>query len=211
MLRVDQGLADHPDRVRWNARYGGGFSPSFSAHPLLLRALSVPLVAGPVLDLASGPSGSALFAARTGRSVVAVDASDVALELLEREARRRGLAELVSLVQADLGVWRPEPDTYALVLCTSYWDKALFPRAARAVLPGGLLAWEAYTVAALRYKAGFSRGWCLDAGEPSCLLTADWRVLSQHDSADGSKRGLLAQRQPTSLSPSSAPGNRSTV
>jgi SAM-dependent methyltransferase len=195
MLRVDRGLDDHPDRVRWNARYRSGFSASFRPHPLVLRAMSMPLVAGPVLDLASGPSGSALFAARAGRSVLAVDASDVALELLAGEAGRRGLTELISLVQADLGVWRPEADTYALVACTSYWDKALFPAAARAVSSGGVLAWQAYTAGALRSKPGFSRGWCLAAGEPENLLPAGWRVLSQTDSADGSKRALLAQRR----------------
>jgi SAM-dependent methyltransferase len=194
MVRVDQGLAGHPDRVRWNARYQGGFSASFAVHPLVRRALSMPLVAGPVLDLASGPSGNALFAARTGRAVLAVDASDVALELLACEAARRELGALVSLVQADLGVWRPEADAYALVLCTSYWDKRLFGPAARAVRPGGRLAWEAYTVAALGSKAGFVRAWCLGAGEPGSLLPPGWRVLSQTDSADGFKRRLLAQK-----------------
>jgi SAM-dependent methyltransferase len=194
MVRVDPGLADHPDRVRWNARYRDGFPVSFGVHPLVLRAMSVPLVAGPVLDLASGPSGSALFAARAGREVLAVDASDVALELLGCEARRRGLAELVSLVQADLGVWRPEADTYALVLCTSYWDRGLFPPAARAVFPGGRLAWEAYTVAAFGSRPGLARAWCLEAGEPGSLLPPGWRMLSQTDSVDGLKRRLLAQR-----------------
>jgi hypothetical protein len=194
MMRVDRRLADHPDRVRWNARYRNGFSASFRPHPLVLRAMSMPLVAGPVLDLASGPSGSALFAARTGRSVLAVDASDVALELLAGEVARRGLTDLISLTHADLSVWRPEAYSYALVLCTSYWDKELFPAAAHAVLPGGLLAWEAYTVAAFGSKPGFARAWCLTAGEPECLLPAGWRVLSQADSADGSKRRLLARR-----------------
>ena len=180
--------------MRWNARYENGFLPSFGVHPLVLRALSMPLVGGPVLDLACGPSGNALFAARTGRQVLAVDASDVALELLAREAARRGLDDLVSPVQADLGAWRPEPGTYALVLCTSYWDKALFPDAARAVAAGGLLAWEAYTVAALGARPGFIRAWCLNAGEPGSLLPPGWRVLRQTDSADGAKRQLLAQR-----------------
>jgi hypothetical protein len=195
MVRVDPGLAGHPDRIRWNARYRSGFSASFRPHPLVLRALSMPLVAGPVLDLASGPSGSALFAARTGRSVLAVDASDVALELLAGEVARRRLTDSVDLEQADLGVWRPKAEVYALVLCTSYWDRDLFPAAALAVVRGGLLAWEAYTIAALRSKPGFVRGWCLNPGEPECLLPAGWRILRQADSADGSKRRLLAQRR----------------
>jgi hypothetical protein len=67
------------DRQRWNARYGGGFIASFLAHPIAELALSLPLPDGPVLDLASGPSGAALLAAATGRPSVAVDVSDVAL------------------------------------------------------------------------------------------------------------------------------------
>jgi SAM-dependent methyltransferase len=198
MVQVDPALAGHPDRVRWNARYSGGFCASFRAHPLVLQALSMPLVAGSVLDLASGPSGSALFAARAGRQVLAVDASDVALDMLAQEAERRRLTALTTLVQADLGVWRPEADTCALVLCTSYWDRELFPLAARAVRPGGLLAWEAYTVGALHLKPGFSRGWCVDAGEPASLLPAGWQILTLTDSADGARRRLLAKRDPDS-------------
>jgi hypothetical protein len=57
------GLAGHPDRLRWNARYRGNFVPSFRPHPLAERALALGLPAGPVLDLACGPSGSALLLA----------------------------------------------------------------------------------------------------------------------------------------------------
>lgn len=55
--------ADHVDRLRWNAEYAGR-RPAYSAHPLAERALSVPSPDGPVLDLACGPSGAALPAAR---------------------------------------------------------------------------------------------------------------------------------------------------
>ena len=57
------GLAGHQDRMRWNARYGSDFEPSFEPHPLAVRALSLRLPDGPVADLACGPSGSALLAA----------------------------------------------------------------------------------------------------------------------------------------------------
>ncbi len=85
-------LADHPDRLRWNARYGGGFVPSFTPHPLAVQALAMPLPPGGVLELACGPSGSALAAAAAGRHVTAVDAADVALGLLAAQASRAGSA-----------------------------------------------------------------------------------------------------------------------
>src|SRR6266496_5536827 len=92
---------DHPDRTRWNARYAGGFVPSFRPHPLAMRALALDLPDGPVADLACGPSGAALLAAAHGRRVTAVDVSEVALGLLGEEARRRGLDHLITLVHAD--------------------------------------------------------------------------------------------------------------
>ena len=66
---------DHPDRIKWNVKYGTGFVPSFRPNPLAPRALALGLPDGPVADLACGPSGSALLAAEQGRRVTAVDVS----------------------------------------------------------------------------------------------------------------------------------------
>jgi SAM-dependent methyltransferase len=189
-------LAGHPDRLRWNARYEGGGTPSFAAHLLATVALSAPLPPGPVLDLACGPSGSALLAAASGRAVTAVDASDVALRLLAAEARRRGIGDLITLVHADLGAWRPEPRGYSLVLCTGYWDRAVFAAGCEAVAPGGLLGWEALTDAARRLRPGIAAQWCAGPGEPASLLPPGFEVLDQHDVGDqGAKRQLLARRR----------------
>jgi SAM-dependent methyltransferase len=191
-------LAGHPDRLRWNARYQGGFVASFAAHPLATRALAMQLPDGPVLDLACGPSGSALLAAFAGRRVTAVDASDVALGLLGEEAGRRRLTGLISLVHADLGAWRPQPASYSLVLCTGYWDRGLFAAAADAVAAGGVLGWEAFTADALRARPGMPAAWCLSPGEPASLLPATFDVLSQCDvpgSEAGARRQMLARRR----------------
>lgn len=200
MNHVRPELAGHPDRLRWNARYQSGFVASFAAHPLAVLALSMRLPDGPVLDLASGPSGIALLAAAAGRRVTAVDASEVALGLLGEEARRRCLDELISLVHADLGAWRPQPGGYPLVLCTGYWDSALFAAAAAAVPAGGLLGWEAFTSDARRTRPSMPAAWCLNPGEPATLLPAGFEILSQHDlpvGEAGAKRQLLARRRAT--------------
>ncbi len=189
-------LASHPDRLRWNARYRDGHGASFTAHPLAVRALSMRLPDGPLADLASGPSGSALLAAAAGRHVTAVDISEVALRLLGEEARRRGLGGLIALVQADLRDWRPPAARYALVLCTGYWDRDVFATAAGAVKPGGLLAWEAFTAEARSARPGLPAAWCLGPGEPAALLAGGFDVLDQHDTPDGergTKRIMLAR------------------
>jgi SAM-dependent methyltransferase len=198
MEGIPADLAAHPDRLRWNARYEAGPGRSFEPHPLARAALDLALPDGPVLDLACGASGSALLAAAAGRAVTAVDVSDVALGLLTEQARRRGLDGLISCVQADLGIWRPQPDRYALVLCTGYWDRALFPAAAAAVAAGGALGWEAFTTQALEVRPGLNPEWCLRPGEPSSVLPAGFAVLEVRDlpgGEHGSRRRLLAQRQ----------------
>jgi len=197
---ADEGFPpeDHPDRLRWNARYAGGFVPSFTPHPLAVRALAMDLPDGPVADLACGPSGSALLAAAGGRRVAAVDVSEVALGMLGEEARRRGLDALVTLVHADLAAWRPRPRSHALVLCTGWWDRVVFAAVAEAVTARGLLGWEAFTAEARQARPDLSADWCLAPGEPASLLPAGFAVLDQHDLPDRQglrRRRLLARRQ----------------
>lgn len=190
--------ADHSDERRWDARYSAGFTPSFAPHPLAVTALPM-LPAGPVADLACGPSGSALLAAAAGRKVTAVDISKIALDMLGREAHRRGLAEMIALVHADLAAWRPPRGRYALVLCTGYWDRVLFAAAVGAVAPGGLLGWEAFTDGARRARPGLCPDWCLGPGEPASLLPASFALLDESDLPDpdrGDRRRLLARQKP---------------
>jgi SAM-dependent methyltransferase len=199
MREVPPELASHPDRLRWNARYVGGTGRAFVAHPLAAEALSLQLPDGPVLELASGPSGSALLVAAAGRRVTAVDVSEVALGLLAAEARRRGIGQLLTLVHADLESWRPKPGRYSLVLCTGYWDRLVFAPAAAAVAPGGLLGWAAFTEAARRARPGLCAEWCLAPGEPASLLPAGFTILSQPDDQpddqQGTRRSMLARRE----------------
>jgi SAM-dependent methyltransferase len=186
------------DRERWNARYRARGPVTFDPHPLAARALSLRLPDGPVADLACGVGGSALLAAAAGRRVTVVDVADVALGLLAQEARRRGLGGLITPVQADLGEWRPVPGSYALVLCTGFWDRAVFAAATGAVAAGGALGWEALTADARRDRPDLPADWCLDPGEPASLLPAGFAVLDQHDvraASHAPRRQLLAQRQ----------------
>jgi SAM-dependent methyltransferase len=197
MAHVPPELADNPDRLRWNDRYGSGsYALSFAPHPLAELALGMPLTSGSVLELACGPSGSALLAAERGRSVAAVDVSEVALGLLVAEARRRHVEQLISVVQADLTTWHPPPQAHALVLCTNYWDHAVFAIAAGLVAPGGLIAWEALTHAARRADPRLPAEWCLATGEPESLLPPGFDVVSQQDVGPepATRRRLLARR-----------------
>jgi hypothetical protein len=184
---------EHPDRLRWNAKYTGDFVPSFAPHPLARRALSMELPDGPLAELACGPSGAVLLAAASGRRVTAVDVSEVALGLLADEARRCGLGHLITPVHADLSGWHPAERSYALVLCTGFWDLATFDAATAAIADGGMVAWEAFTVEARPSRPHLPAQWCLGPGEPAVLLPPDFTLLEQHDR--GVKRQVLARRR----------------
>jgi hypothetical protein len=202
---VHDDLAGNPDRLRWNERYAsGGYAGSFAVRPLAAEALALPLPDGPVLELASGLSGSALLFAACGKRVTAVDVSDVALNLLAAEARRRDVGDLVTPVHADLGSWRPPAgQVYALVLCTGYFDRAVFAVAASAVRSGGLLGWEAFTLAARHDRPRLSAEWCLRPGEPATLLPVGFEVVSQRDVGDepAVRRRMVARRRLPSSGP----------
>ena len=189
--RAGSGPDEQPDRLRWNAKYGGAFAPSFTPHPLAVRALSMDLPDGPVAELACGPAGAALLAAATGRRVTAVDVSDVALGMLGEAARRRGLDQLITLVPADLATWRPAARSCALVLCTGFWAAEVFTAAVHAVAAGGLVAWEAFTAEARQSRPSLRPEWCLAPGEPASLLPRDFTLLDDRES--GLKRQLLAR------------------
>lgn len=124
---------------------------------------------GAALDLACGAGRHALLLAAQGRAVTAVDTSGAAIELLEKRAQALRLAtnrsnltsEIhaaenvgICLVHADLETVELPEKEFALILCIRYLQRALFPQISRALVPGGLLLFETFTTAQLRYEGG---------------------------------------------------------
>lgn len=183
-------LREHPDRLRWNARHGSA-EPSFQPHPLVSAALAAGLPDGPVLELACGRSGSALELAAAGRGVVAVDVSDVALSQLAAEADRRGLAARIACVLADVPSYDAGRERFALVLATYFWDAAAFRAGCAAVLPGGLLGWEARSPG----PDGPGRPWLVVHGTLSAQLPERFDVLDERPVVTAAHRStrLLAR------------------
>ena len=194
-----QRLEDHPDRLKWNARYlePKRLAPRESC-PLYERAASLGYPEGPVLELACGLSAQALTQAETGRDVLAVDISDVALDRLRAEAAERGFASRLTCVEADLNAWRPPDDRkYALVICVMYWEEAVFDYAWTAVAEGGLLAWQGFTLEHLRYRPSQNPDWCFNEDEPASRLPADcFTVLHEEDVDEGHRviRRMVARK-----------------
>jgi SAM-dependent methyltransferase len=96
------------------------------------------------LDVACGSGRNALFLAERGWRVDAVDASDVAIELLQAEAVRRGLSEQINAIVADLSGDAPgfviAANRYDLVCDVYFLERDLFAPMRRAIRPGGRFA-----------------------------------------------------------------------
>ncbi|MGX5692624.1 class I SAM-dependent methyltransferase [Dermacoccus abyssi] len=111
-----------------------------------------------VLDAGAGHGAEALWLAAHGWNVTAVDFSPAALDFGQRNAAQAGadVAERITWVEGDLGVWAPEPRAHDVVLCLYVHcagDMAeMITRLASGVAPGGRSSWSA-TRASIRPRA----------------------------------------------------------
>jgi SAM-dependent methyltransferase len=127
------------DRNRWNARYAAGAFAARTWPSALLAEWSDRLRPGRALDLACGAGRNALFLARHGWQVDAIDISAVALERAAETARAEGLA--VTWIEADLERTRPT-GRYDLVVLFRYLDPDLIEALPGLLAPGGWLIVE---------------------------------------------------------------------
>ena len=167
----------------------------FVAHPLVQQLLDMGLPEGPALELACGASGNALALGNEGREVVAVDISPADIQLLERETGERGLTNQIRLITADLLQWKPAEKSFALIICTFFWDKNVFASACDAVMDGGIIAWEAFTPGERQHQPSLPLEYCLAPGEPASLLPSNFELIEQTERNDGCQtRRFIARR-----------------
>ncbi|HZP39383.1 MAG TPA: class I SAM-dependent methyltransferase [Methylomirabilota bacterium] len=131
-----------PSRERWNRRWAGERAQASVEPSAFLVAEVAGLPPGRALDLACGAGRNAVWLARRGWRVTAVDFSDVAL----RAAREQAAAASVSVewLEEDVVRWTPPRQSFDLV-CVLYLQlpaaerRVALARAAAAVRPGGTL------------------------------------------------------------------------
>lgn len=141
----------------WNERYAEpGYAYGSEPNDFLVSVVDR-LPPGPVLCLAEGEGRNAVFLATRGRSVTAVDGSEVGLTKAAALAGERGVA-LTSVV-SDLADYVILPGAWAVIV--SIWchlPAALRQRVHREVVaglsPGGMFVLEAYTPAQLAFDTG---------------------------------------------------------
>jgi SAM-dependent methyltransferase len=130
------------DAEGWNQRYAAT-EQFFSSDPNPLVAdLLEGLEPGRALDLAAGEGRHALWLARRGWQVTAVDFSQVGLDRARSRVEAEGLT--IATVLEDVYRYDPPPESFELVLIAYFHPRPadrprVFERAARALVPGGHL------------------------------------------------------------------------
>jgi len=112
---------------------------------------------GKVLSLAEGEGRNAVFLAKQGYSVTAVDSSAVGLSKAEKLARKQGVQ--VEFVHADLAEYDISENTWDGVISIfcplpSLIRKSLYQKVVRGLKQGGIFLLEAYTPEQLKYGTG---------------------------------------------------------
>lgn len=129
-------------RVEWDERYSKGeHVPERNPSSLLVDSGSI-LPKGRALDIACGEGRNAIYLARQGCQVDAVDISEVAI----KNAKTTATGLDINFVVADLENFSIPEDTYDLIINFYYLQRSLVPQIKKGLKKGGLLAFETYTI-----------------------------------------------------------------
>jgi SAM-dependent methyltransferase len=157
----------------WNAHYT---DPEYTAAPphALLIGLAEGLPPGRALDLACGSGRHAIYLARLGWQVTAVDAAAAAIDRLRRAAPE------VDARVADLerGEYLIEPAGFDLICDFYYLQRNLFPAIREGVKPGGV-----YAGAIHLEEPGRESAFSLRTGELRAEF-AGWKILYYSEGAE---------------------------
>ncbi|MGW8318186.1 MAG: class I SAM-dependent methyltransferase [Candidatus Promineifilaceae bacterium] len=179
------------DEVRWDRKWQEIGDAAFEPDRLLIQHQDL-LTGGQALDLACGLGQNAIWLARHGYTVLAVDISGVALQAATEEASRQEIAGQVCFKQVDLDRWPIPAEAYDLICVFRFLDRSLFPAIRAGVRPGGLLFYATRHVGVLEQNPEANPDFLLAHQElPSHF--AGWELLFQ---AEGPRQAELIARKP---------------
>lgn len=131
----------------------------------LLSNISLIPRAGRALDVACGRGRHALFLARRGWAVRAVDRDPASIAALRAEVDRLGVAVQAEVLDLEAGETDLGREAYDLIVVVHYLHRPLFPALLRALAPGGHLVYETFTVDQARRGKPVNPDFLLQHGE----------------------------------------------
>jgi tellurite methyltransferase len=154
---------------RWNERYRTDKGPTGPA-PIVVEAVKL-LPPGRALDLACGAGRNAIHLIQHGWTVVAIDGSPEAIDIVRRLDPRIETQVLDLERQAV-----PHPDaSFDMVCIINFLHRPLFEQARRLVRPGGVVVSAIHTV-----RSTMNPLYTLAIGELRSYF-ADWEILIERE------------------------------
>jgi tellurite methyltransferase len=163
----------------WDGRYSRGEHIIKEPLPLVVRVVES-LPSGRALDLACGPGRHALFLAERGWQVTAVDASRVAIELLEKSARERGLHVDARVADLDRHEFKIEPAAYDLIGVFYYLQRDLFPQIREGVRAGAVVVAAIHMVDESPEAHPMNEEYLLQPGELRAEFSG-WEIIHDYE------------------------------
>jgi SAM-dependent methyltransferase len=163
----------------WDVYYSEGSNLVSDPEALLVQVAEM-LPPGRALDLACGAGRNAIYLARLGWRVTAVDSSPAAIARLRE--RSEGLPVETRVADLERGEFSIEANGYDLICDFYYLQRNLFPEIREGVRPGGMV------VAAIHLEGSF-------AIAPAELRDefSGWKVLFYSEGADAGKTRRAAR------------------
>jgi tellurite methyltransferase len=183
------------DQEKWDARWAAESAVTPYEPQRLLLAHAALLAGGRALDLACGLGQNAIWLARHGYEVVAVDISQVALSTAQERALAAGVSERIHWQQQDLDQWRPPAAAFDVVCVFRFLDRRLFASLRRAVRRGGLLFYQTRHTGLIERQPESNPVFLLRPGELAAHF-AGWQIIY---SAENEENAYLVARRPAPL------------
>ncbi len=133
------------DRKKWDEKYRTKqqlLKPREASENI--KKFVKPTVGGKALDLACGAGRNAIYLAKQGYEVDALDIAEAALMALTAEARREEVGLLINSRLIDLDSYTPPKESYDLIIMMNFLDRGLIMRAYEGLKRGGLFIVETY-------------------------------------------------------------------
>lgn len=198
----------HRERLDHRARAGATAQPPAQWLTDNRALLPEPASGRRALDVACGLGSNAVWLARLGFAVDAIDISDVAVDALSAQAREHGLP--IRALRMDLEREPLPPGVYDVIVQIDYLQRDLFAALADALAAGGVVVAETVTTAhVVELGNRFDPGFLLEPGELRAAFPG-LRVVRHEErvvTRSGRRRAVarLVARRPTSEDP---PGHR---
>ncbi|WP_456402546.1 class I SAM-dependent methyltransferase [Hydrogenimonas sp.] len=165
------------DRTKWQKKYEEQPQLLTREEPAIFVRRYAPEGEGKrAVDLACGGGRNALWLARRGYEVDALDISETAIEALKK--RSEGLPVHPRVV--DLDRYQPPKGRYDLAIMVNFLDRDLLRRAADALGPGGLCIVETYMKHPENEKPG-NPDFLLEPGELKRLFAEGYEILGYEE------------------------------